>query len=132
MSVQDPIAHLLTKVRNATMARHRYVDVARSKMSVAIISLMDRHGFIQRWIMRDEENGKGTIRVFLKYDRRKPLIRGLRRHSSPGRRQYVGFREIPSIQGNLGIAIVSTSKGVLERSEARRQRLGGELLCSVW
>jgi small subunit ribosomal protein S8 len=131
-SVSDPIADLLTRIRNALGAQHRYVDVDWSRLKENIVSLLKEQGFIAHFLVRKDDK-KGTMRIFLKYtDDRQSLIQGLRRVSSPGLRRYVGWREIPRVLGGMGIAIVSTSKGILADSKAREEKVGGELLCLVW
>ncbi|MCI5052119.1 MAG: 30S ribosomal protein S8 [Simkaniaceae bacterium] len=128
--VNDPIADLLTRIRNAVMAKHRYVDIPLSKMSLAIIACLKECGFIVNFITSDE---KRKVRVFLRYaDGRKSIIHGLKRHSSPGVRKYVKQADIPSILEGLGICILSTSKGVMTGDKAKEENVGGEILCSVW
>lgn len=127
----DSIADLLTRIRNALMAEHLYVDVQHSKMREAIVKIFKQSGFIAHYLVK-EENRKRTMRVFLRYDDRKPVIRQLKRVSKPSRRVYVSAAKIPYVFGNMGISVVSTSQGVLEGSVARSKNLGGELLCLVW
>lgn len=130
MSMHDPIADLLTRIRNARQARHRYVDFRVSKVKVNIIKILQEQGFVDNFLVNDE-TGEG--RVFLKYaNGREPVIQGLKRISTPGLRRYVCTRQIPRVLGGMGIAIVSTSRGVMEGESARKQKLGGELLCLVW
>lgn len=127
----DSIADLLTRIRNALMAEHLYVDVQHSKMREAIVKIFKQSGFIAHYLVK-EENRKRIMRVFLRYDDRKPVIRQLKRVSKPSRRVYVSAAKIPYVFGNMGISVVSTSQGVLEGSVARSKNLGGELLCLVW
>ena len=132
MTVTDPIADMLTRIRNALMARHDNVKVPSSKMKLAIARILKEEGFIT-----DYEVIKGKphrdISIQLKYlDDSKPAIAGLKRVSKPGLRVYVQKREIPRVYGGLGIAIVSTSQGVRTGQQAWRQSSGGELLCYVW
>ncbi len=130
--VNDPVSDLLTRIRNASMAKHRYVDVQWSVLSQDIAQLLKDESFIEHFLVKNE-GGKSHMRIFLRYgSNREPLIRGLKRESKPGRRRYVGYNEIPRIFNGLGISIVSTSKGVLVGSEARNRKVGGELLCTVW
>ncbi len=130
MSFNDPIAELLTKIRNAKDARHRFVDLSHSKIKVEILSILKNHGFIENFLV-DEKNHK--MRVFLRYTKeREAVIRGLDRISTCGLRQYVGHQEIPRVFNGMGIAILSTSKGVLDGETARNLKAGGELLCAVW
>ncbi len=132
MTVTDPIADMLTRIRNALMARHDNVKVPSSKMKLAIARILKEEGFIT-----DYEVIKGKphrdISIQLRYlDENKPAISGLKRVSKPGLRVYVQKREIPRVYGGLGIAIVSTSQGVKTGQQAWRQSSGGELLCYVW
>ena len=131
MMVTDPIADMLTRIRNAIMAGHEDVLVPASRTKLSIAKTLREEGFIQ-----DYETLKGKletmIRIHLKYIDKRPALLGLERVSKPGLRVYVGRREIPRVYGGLGIAIVSTSKGIMTGQEAWRQRLGGELLCYVW
>lgn len=132
MSVNDPIADMLTRIRNACMARHTSVSVPASKMKLSIARILKSEGFI-----RDFEVQKGqpcdTIVLQLKYtpDRR-PVITGLKRVSKPGLRVYTGRTEIPRVRGGLGLSILSTPKGVMAGHEAWQQHVGGEVLCYVW
>lgn len=131
MTFNDPIAELLTKIRNATKAEHRYVDVALSKAKLAIVKILKDEGFIENFIVGEEK--KHSIRIFLKYTKnRKPVIQALKRVSSPGLRVYAAKEKLPKIKNGLGIAIVSTSKGIMADSAARKIGVGGELLCYVW
>lgn len=130
MAVSDPIADLLTRVRNACAAKHRYVDIPLSKMLLAIVDVMKETGFIDNFIHSDE---KRKIRVFLKYTKnRAPVIHGLTRVSKPGVRRYVGVSDIPNVLEGLGITILSTPKGVISGDKARSMKVGGELLCKIW
>ncbi|EPP34838.1 ribosomal S8 family protein [Chlamydia ibidis] len=128
----DSIADLLTRIRNALMAEHLYVDVEHSKMREAIVRILKQHGFVAHYLVK-EENRKSTMRVFLQYnDDRKPVIHQLKRVSKPSRRVYVSADKIPYVFGNMGISVLSTSQGVLEGAAARAKNVGGELLCLVW
>ena len=128
MSFNDPIADLLTRIRNASRANHKYVDVNLSKMGKNIVEILKNSGFVENYLVSDQ---KRKIRVFLKYKFRKPAINYLKRVSSPGLRKYVGYSEIPEVKNGMGIAIVSTPKGVLEGESARGSKVGGEILCFV-
>lgn len=129
MSFNDPIADLLTRIRNASRAQHKFVDVNLSKMGRNIIEILKSFGFIENYLVSEQKRG---IRVFLKYGKnRRSVINQLTRKSSPGLRSYVKHDEIPRVKNGLGIAIISTSKGVLEGETARDQKIGGELLCVV-
>jgi small subunit ribosomal protein S8 len=132
MTVTDPIADMLTRIRNAIMARHDSVLVPSSKTKLAIARILKKEGFIT-----DYETLKGKpereIKIHLKYDdENKPMLSGLERVSKPGLRVYVGREEIPRLYGGLGVAIVSTSSGVMTGQQAWRKGIGGELLCYVW
>lgn len=128
----DPIADFLTRIRNAVGAQHSYVDVRWSKMKQNIADILKSQGFIDTYLVKQDNKNRGTLRVFLRYDGRTPVIKGLRRISTPGRRQYVGHEDIPSFFGGLGLPIISTSEGILAGSDARNRGIGGELLCLVW
>lgn len=130
MAINDPIADLLTRIRNARNARHKYVDLKPSKVKLQIIKVLQNLGYIDNFLV-DQEHGRA--RIFLKYaDGREPVIKGLKRISSPGLRRYIGYRNIPKIYGGMGIAILSTPTGIMDGESARRQKVGGELLCYVW
>ena len=132
MSMTDPIADLLTRIRNALIARHDRVDVPASKIKVAIVRILKDEGFIKNFKV-SKDNKQGMIRVFLKYsDRNSPVINGLERISTPGRRVYQKSSDILPVLSGLGVAIVSTSAGVMTDKEARRQNLGGEMICQIW
>ncbi|MFO7155207.1 MAG: 30S ribosomal protein S8 [Pseudomonadota bacterium] len=130
-NVTDPIADMLARIRNAGMARHEKAVIPASKLKLAIIDVLKREGYIENYFVH-EDGKQGEITVFLKYHEGKPVIRSLRRVSRPGRRWYVGKDEIPRVLGGLGIAILSTSKGVMVDREARKAGVGGELLCTVY
>ncbi|HHM23410.1 MAG TPA: 30S ribosomal protein S8 [Bacteroidetes bacterium] len=132
MTMTDPIADYLTRIRNASKARHRKVDVPASKMKEAITQILLNHKFIENYI-RIEDGKQGILRIYLKYSPdEKPVIHGLRRISKPGRRVYVDSDNIPRVMNNLGIAILSTSRGLMSNKQAMRERVGGEVLCYVW
>ncbi|HYH78219.1 MAG TPA: 30S ribosomal protein S8 [Longimicrobium sp.] len=129
--VTDPIADLLTRVRNAQMARHRRVDMPVSKLKVEVSRLLKENHYIHDYKILDD--GKHPVlRLYLKYFQDKPVIRELRRVSKPGLRQYVGVEEIPRVRNGLGMAMLSTSRGVMTDREARAAKVGGELLAIVW
>ena len=132
MPVTDPVADFLTVVRNASKAKKDKVTVPASKMTVKIAEILKEEGFVEN-VKPFAEGKKNFIRIHLKYVRGKyAAIQGLRRISKPGRRFYVSSEEIPRVQGGLGVAIVSTSKGILTDRQARQSKSGGELLCTVW
>ena len=127
----DPIADMLTRVRNAGMARHRRVDMPVSKLKVEIARLLKDNHYIHDYKILDD--GKhGLLRLYLKYYQEKPVIRELKRVSKPGLRKYVTVPEIPRVRNGLGMAILSTSKGVMTDRQAREAKVGGELLAIVW
>jgi len=130
--ITDPIADMLTRIRNASMARHERVDIPASKMKVEITKILKDKGFIKGYkVLKD--NKQNIIRISLKYTKgNKGVIGGLRRISKPGRRVYVGKDEIPLVMGGYGVAIISTSKGVLPDDICRHEGIGGELLCYIW
>ncbi len=132
MTISDPIADMLTRIRNAIMARHDSVLIPTSRVKLGIARIIKDEGFIN-----DYEVLKGkphrAIKIYLKYgDKNQPVLSGLERVSKPGLRVHVQRQEIPRVYGGLGIAILSTSKGVMTGQQAWRQRIGGELLCYVW
>ncbi len=128
----DPIADLLTRIRNGCKARHRFIEIPHSKMKEEIVKVLKQKGFIAHYLIKEEKQ-KGTMRVFLKYtDDRESIIQGMRRYSKPSLRKYVSHKDIPRVFGGLGIAIVSTSKGLMDGENARNEKLGGELLCLAW
>jgi small subunit ribosomal protein S8 len=132
MPTTDPISDMLTRIRNALIVRKAYVLVPSSKIKMAIAQILLEEGFIQGYEVTNERP-QSNIRLWLKYDdRRRPLVTGLKRVSRPGRRVYKGKRELPWVLSGLGIAIVSTPRGVMTDREARRQGVGGEVLCYVW
>ncbi len=132
MPTTDPIADMLTRIRNGLMVRKSYVLVPSSKIKVAIAQILLEEGFIQGYEVTNERP-QPNIRLWLKYDdKRRPIVSGLRRISRPGRRVYSGKRELPWVLSGLGIAIVSTPRGVMTDREARRTGVGGEILCYVW
>ena len=132
MPTTDPIADLLTRVRNGLIVHKAFVLVPSSKIKVAIAQIMLEEGFIQGYEVTNERP-QPNLRVWLKYDKkRQPIVTGLRRVSRPGRRVYKGKRDLPWVLSGLGIAIVSTPKGVMTGREARRLGMGGEVLCYVW
>jgi small subunit ribosomal protein S8 len=133
MSMTDPIADMLTRIRNACGSKHRRVDIPASKVKLEIARLLKENNFITDYKTVSTEEGKPVLRVVLKYAQGgHPVIRELRRVSSPGLRKYVGVTEIPRVRNGLGIALLSTSKGLMTDRQARQERTGGELLALVW
>ncbi|GAY73262.1 30S ribosomal protein S8 [Lentilactobacillus kosonis] len=132
MSMTDPIADFLTRIRNANMVRHETVEVPASKIKRDIAEILKREGFI-RDVEYIEDDKQGVIRVFLKYGKDKQrVITGLKRISKPGLRSYVKSDSVPKVLNGLGIAIISTSNGVVTDKEARAQKVGGEVLAYIW
>lgn len=132
MSMTDPIADYLTRIRNALHAEHKYVDIPASNVKRKMSKILMDQGFVSRYIVIDD-GVQGIIRIWLKYDELKnPVINKITRVSKPGRRHYVGADSLPRVMNNLGIAILTTPKGVITASEAKRQNIGGEVLCYVW
>ncbi|NCB92364.1 MAG: 30S ribosomal protein S8 [Clostridia bacterium] len=133
MTMSDPIADLLTRIRNANTAKHDTVEIPVSKMKVAIVDILLKEGYITKYDIVDDGNFK-NIRVTLKYgaDKSEKIITGLKRISKPGLRVYVGKEELPRVLGGMGIAILSTNQGVITDKEARKLQVGGEVLAFVW
>ncbi|UTC62995.1 30S ribosomal protein S8 [Treponema sp. OMZ 788] len=132
MSVSDPIADMLTKIRNAASAGHESVDVPSSKMKWEIISILKSEGYIKNFKKMTQE-GASSIRVFLKYDdKESSVIHGIERVSTPGRRVYLGYKSLPRVFNGYGTLIVSTSKGIITGKAAGENQVGGELICKVW
>jgi small subunit ribosomal protein S8 len=130
--VTDPIADMLTRIRNAVSVGHERVTMPASKLKLNIARILVDEGFIDRYEL--VENGHHSeLELVLRYgERRRPVILGLKRVSRPGHRVYAGARELPRVQGGLGVAVVSTSQGLMPDREARKRRLGGEIVCEVW
>jgi small subunit ribosomal protein S8 len=130
--VTDPIADMLTRVRNATMARHDSVLVPSSKIKLAVAKILRDEGFIKEYeVVKGKQ--QRVIKIYLKYtDKKEPIIEGLQRVSKPGLRVYVSKSEIPRVYGGLGIAILSTPKGIISGKKAWQEGVGGELICFVW
>lgn len=132
MQITDPIADMLTRIRNANSAKHETVDVPASNMKKAIAEILNNEGYIKSYQII-EDGKQGVIRITLKYGNNKEkVISGLKRVSKPGLRIYAGAEELPRVLKGLGIAIISTSKGVMTDKEARKQNIGGEVLAFVW
>lgn len=130
--VTDPIGDMLIRIKNALQARHKTVIVPASKIKLEIARILKQEGYIEDYKYIDEKS-QGKIEIVLKYDEQKrPVIAGVKRVSKPGRRIYRGYKDLPRVLDGLGIAIVSTSKGIMTDHEARRLRVGGEVLCEIW
>ena len=132
MSMTDPIADLLTRIRNAAGAKHQKVDIASSNLKVNVATVLRTEGFIKNYkVIADQK--QGILRIYLKFiDEKDPVINEIKRISKPGSRRYVKSDEIPSVKNGMGIAILSTSKGILADKAAREAGLGGEILCTIW
>ena len=132
MVLTDPIADMLTRIRNANMAEIKVVGMPHSKMKSEVARILKAEGFIKDYTM-ENDNGKPVLKVFVKYTiDREPVIQGLRRISKPSCRKYVNSEEVPRVLGGIGMAILSTSSGVMTDNEAREKKIGGEVLCYVW
>ena len=132
MSASDPVADMLTKVRNAAMARHEKVDVPASKLKLEIVKILKTEGYIKNF-KKVQEEGKNVLRIFLKYDDdNNPVIHGVKKISTPGRRVYSGYKDLPRVYNGYGTIIVSTSSGVTTGKKATEKMVGGELVCTIW
>jgi small subunit ribosomal protein S8 len=132
MTMTDPIADMLTRIRNAVAVRHDYVNIPASKVKVAIAKVLKEEGFVDDFEVMDEGPNR-FVRIHLSYtEKKEPILNGLKRVSRPGLRVYVQKREIPRVYNGLGVAILSTPKGIMAGQQAWRQQTGGELLCYVW
>ena len=132
MSVSDPVADMLTKIRNASVAGHEHVDVSASRLKLDIIKILKDEGYIKAFKKLSQEGGN-AIRVTLKYDdKENSVIHGIERISTPGRRRYSGYKDLPRVFNGYGTLIVSTSKGVTTGKVADENRVGGELICKAW
>jgi small subunit ribosomal protein S8 len=132
MAISDPISDGLTKIRNASLARHPAVDIRFSRLFAQILEVLKQEGFIRAYKAVGETPAHRALRVYLKYAERTPAIRHLIRVSKPGARTYRKASELPRVLGGLGVAIVSTSKGLITERDAYHQRIGGEVICYVW
>lgn len=131
-AITDPVADLLTRIRNASRAGHEQVEIPGSRLKLEIVKILEQEKFVRGYQFISDER-QGVIRVFLKYGaKREPVVSDLKRISKPGLRVYAGVKEVPRVLNGMGIAILSTSRGLLPDRECRRQRLGGEVLCYVW
>lgn len=131
MSVTDPIADYLTRVRNAIRSKHEKVDIPSSRLKVEITKILKEEGYVQNFKVQ-EDNKQGVIRVFLKYMDGAPVITGLKQVSKPGCRIYATKEGVPRVMGGLGVSIVSTSKGLMTGERSHKSGLGGEVLCEIW
>ena len=131
MSLTDPVSNLLTNIRNAIQAKKETVDVPASNLSGRILEIFKTDGYIEDFRLM-KSNAQGTFKVYLKYNNKKPVIIGLSRVSKPGLRVYANRLKIPRVLNGLGTAVISTSKGVVTDREARKLKVGGEVICHIW
>jgi len=133
MSMTDPVADLLTRIRNACQEKHEKVEIPASRLKANVVRVLKEEGFIKNFRLIRDDSGLVTIKVYLKYDDKgESVIRGIRRVSKPGLRKYSGVESIPKVLGGVGMTILSTSKGVLASQKAAQNKVGGEILCEVW
>ena len=132
MSISDPISDMLTKIRNASEARHEKVDIPTSKLKLEIVKILKTEGYIKNF-KKVVQNKQNYIRIFLKYDDKNiPIIHGIEKVSKPGRRVYAGYKEMPRVYNGYGSIVVSTSEGVTTGRKAAEKKVGGELICTIW
>jgi len=132
MNISDPVSDLLARLRNALSARHEKADIPSSRFKVELARILKDEGYIKNFKVMDDRGGS-LLRLYLKYDDTgNPVIHGLARSSKPGRRLYAGRNELPEVLGGLGVAIVSTSQGLLTGHDAKKRGVGGEVVCTVW
>lgn len=132
MAASDPVADMLTKIRNASMARHNEVDIPSSKSKLEIVKIMKSEGYIVNFKEMLIDDFK-YLRISLKYDENnRPVLRGIERISTPGRRMYAGYKDMPRVYNGYGTIIVSTSKGIITGKKAAEDKIGGELICKMW
>ncbi|HOR31879.1 MAG: 30S ribosomal protein S8 [Pseudomonadota bacterium] len=133
MGMTDPIADMLTRVRNANRMKFRSVNARLSRVNLEIVKVLKRTGYISGFDVKKDASKKDVLKIYLKYtDTRGRIIQDLQRVSKPGRRIYVSSKKIPRVYNGFGVAIVSTSRGIMTDKEARQQNVGGEILCNVW
>jgi Ribosomal protein S8 len=135
MAVSDPIADMLTKLRNASLAKHDYVDISTSKMKLQIIRILKNEGYIKNFkkIAEEGDSAQTSLRVYLKYDEAQcPVLHGIKRISTPGRRVYSGYKDMPRVYNGNGVVVVSSSTGIITGKQAKESHVGGELICTIW
>ena len=133
MTMTDPVADLLSRIRTAYMAKHDRLDVPLSKVKLEVCRILKEQGYVESFELLDSDSVKRQVRIYLRYTPNgEPLIRSIKRISKPGRRVYKGAEEIRPVLNGLGVGIISTSQGLLTDSQARQRRVGGEVLCEVW
>ena len=124
---------MLTKIRNASMAKHEKVEISASKLKLQIVKILKNEGYIKNFKKVVNKDGLSTIRIFLKYDEKQnPVLHGIDRISTPGRRVYSGYRDMPRVYNGYGVVVVSTSEGIITGKKASEKKVGGELICSIW
>jgi small subunit ribosomal protein S8 len=132
MSVSDPLADMLTRIRNSQTAKHGKVDMPASRLKISVAKILKNEGYVKNYKILKEKDHP-VLRIYLKYhEGNQSVIMGLKRESKPGRRVYVDKREIPYVLNGMGISVLSTSQGIMTDRQARKQNIGGELLCSIW
>lgn len=131
MAMTDPVADMLTRIRNANVVRAKTVEIPASNVKKALAEILKNEGYIEEYELI-EDNYQGIIKIYLKYNGKERVISGLKRISKPGLRVYVGKTEIPKVLGGLGVAVISTSKGIMTDKRARKEGIGGEVLCYIW
>jgi small subunit ribosomal protein S8 len=132
MAMTDPISDMMTRIRNATTVRHDRTDVPASKMKLELAKILKQEGYIRTFKLL-EEGPQGVLRIYLKYaDDGEPVIHGMKRISKPGRRVYRSVRDLPKVRAGLGVAVISTNRGVITDEQARSLSVGGEVLCEIW
>ncbi|MDH4121259.1 MAG: 30S ribosomal protein S8 [Deltaproteobacteria bacterium] len=132
MSFNDPVADFLTRIRNALLRKHETVSIPASKLKASLAQVLKQEGFIEDFQMVKDDRGHDAISITLKYVKGASVIRGLKRISSPGLRQYAGYRDVKPVMAGQGVSILSTSKGVMTELKCQEEKAGGELLCQVW
>jgi small subunit ribosomal protein S8 len=133
MAISDPVADMLTKIRNASMAKHEKVEIPTSKLKLQIVKILKNEGYVKNFKKVVNKDGVNVIRVFLKYDdKQNPVLHGIDRISTPGRRVYSGYRDMPRVFNGYGVVVVSTSSGIITGKKASEKKVGGELICSIW
>ena len=132
MTMTDPLGDMLTRIRNAQMRRKQFVVTPNSKLRAWVLDVLKSEGYIKSYEIEKTSSGTDTIKVSLKYFDGEPVIKELKRVSTPGRRVYLGVDNLPKVRQGLGVAVVSTSKGIMSDSQARQSRVGGEVLCTVF
>ena len=131
--VTDPVSDLLTRIRNAQLAGHEGVSIPYSRLKFAVVKILYEEGYVGPFKVEEKEGGRKELRISIRYvEKKKPFISLISRQSRPGRRLYAGYRDLKPVRNGMGIAILSTPKGILTDREAREEKVGGEVLCKVW